>query len=57
MKIKRTAILFPAAFLMNFSIIMISFTVIFFLKDRIGLSHQRLVYTLRLEVLVMLAFA
>lgn len=35
---KRTVILFPAAFLMNFSLLMINFAVIFFLKDLVGLS-------------------
>ncbi|MDC7126202.1 MAG: MFS transporter [Spirochaetales bacterium] len=38
MGIKRTVILFPAAFLMNISIMMINFAVIFFLKDRVQLS-------------------
>ena len=38
MTFKRTVILFPAAFLMNMSIMMINFAVIFFLKDLVGLT-------------------
>ena len=38
MALKRTVILFPAAFLMNMSLLMINFAVIFFLKDLVGLS-------------------
>lgn len=38
MQLKRTVILFPAAFLMNMSLMMINFAVIFFLKDLIGIS-------------------
>ncbi len=38
MTLKRGIILFPAAFMMNVNLLMINFTVIFFLKDMVGLN-------------------
>ena len=36
--LKRTAVLFPAAFLMNLNLSLINFAVIFYLKDSIGIG-------------------
>ena len=38
MALKRSVILYPAAFLMNLNLTMINFAVIFFLKDSIGIT-------------------
>lgn len=38
MNLKRTAVLFPAAFLMNFNLGLINFAVIFYLKDSLSVS-------------------
>ncbi len=38
MKLKKTAVLFPAAFLMNVNLSLINFSLIFLLKDSLGLN-------------------